>query len=322
MDKPEFLYRGIKIYYNNLRDFDFKGDLVVNYKPLIKEGRKTVIDGNEYGVYMSDNLSMVEASYGKVYNDGLELENNILINNQRILIPAIAIIYKINTNNLDIRKPQITASLNGVYNNGFEGNEWICDKIPADNYEIYKVTIGNDILHNEEVINFQDIDELRMILLEKLEERKYHLEMFTQMVKSMSLVARNNISYDRLNILKMIYGQNGLRYLNKDDLDINSVEDIQKYLIIEILEQNEINLDFKTIEYILSLNKKAQTTNELIEILKFDKLQNKEAKLAFIKRKEEEKSNYNTSLFDKKEETIDNILFFINLKLENRGFKK
>ena len=49
MDKPKILYRGIKIDYNHLANFEFsKVPITLNYEPIIdKYGRKTVSDGNE-----------------------------------------------------------------------------------------------------------------------------------------------------------------------------------------------------------------------------------------------------------------------------------
>ena len=65
-NKPSVLYRGLKVDYNSLQNFEFSGvDLKVNYAPIIDQyGRKTVTDGNEYGVYMSDHLSIVTSPYG------------------------------------------------------------------------------------------------------------------------------------------------------------------------------------------------------------------------------------------------------------------
>ena len=74
-NKPSVLYRGIKVDYNSLQNFKFFGvDLKVNYAPIINQyGRKTVTDGNEYGVYMSDNLNKVTSAYGDLHHDGLPI---------------------------------------------------------------------------------------------------------------------------------------------------------------------------------------------------------------------------------------------------------
>ena len=87
-NKPSVLYRGIKVNYNNLQNFEFSGvDLKVNYKPIIDQyGRKIVTDGNEYGVYMSDNLSMVTSAYGNLHHDGIPIHNNFTIYTEKMMM--------------------------------------------------------------------------------------------------------------------------------------------------------------------------------------------------------------------------------------------
>ena len=113
-NKPKVLYRGLKLDYNALQDYVFTGvDMKVNYTPIIdKYGRKTVKDGNEYGVYMSDNLRMVSSAYGDLHHDGIPINKTLTINGERIMIPSIGVIYQIDTSNLNIRKPFISTSLN------------------------------------------------------------------------------------------------------------------------------------------------------------------------------------------------------------------
>ena len=132
-NKPNVLYRGLKINYNSLQDFNFFGiDLKVNYAPIIDQyDRKTLTDGKEYGVYMFDNLNMVKYVCGDLHHDGVPIHNNLSINNERLMIPSVAIIYQINTDGLDIRKPFISEQLKGRYNKSFQGDEWIADIVPA-----------------------------------------------------------------------------------------------------------------------------------------------------------------------------------------------
>ena len=162
-NKPNVLYKGLKINYNNLQDFEFFGiDLKVNYAPIIDQyGRKTVTDGNEYGVYMFNNLGMVECAYNDLHHEGIPIHNNLLINNERIMIPSIAVIYQINTNGLDIRKPFISEQFKGQYNNGFQGDEWITDIVPASNYTLYRVRIGADVLHDAEDIDLSSVEDIK-----------------------------------------------------------------------------------------------------------------------------------------------------------------
>lgn len=321
-NKPSVLYRGKKVDYNSLQNFKFSGvDLIVGYDPIIDQyGRKTVTDGNEYGVYMSDNLSMVASAYGDLHHDGLAIHNNLTIYNERIMIPSVAVIYQISTEGLDIRKPFISDQLKGHYNNGFQGDEWIADLVPADNYSIYQVKIGADILHDAEILDLSKIDDISQQVKQELEMRKYRLEIFANAMERMSPMKRNAIGGDALNILKSIYGKNGLRYINEESLITSNVDGMLTYLVAKIVKQNESNIDFQTIKYINSLKGQATTIDSIIEILKNDKIKNMQDKLAFEERKKREGVPYVTSIFDKQEKRLDALMsmVFIRRRKDNQ----
>ena len=70
--KPNILYRGIVLTNEQIKNEQwYNSDIHVPYDPLIDEyGRKVVKDGNEYGVYMTDNLEMVLTAYGNPTRTG------------------------------------------------------------------------------------------------------------------------------------------------------------------------------------------------------------------------------------------------------------
>lgn len=315
-NKPSVLYRGLKVDYNSLQNFEFSGvDLKVNYAPIIDQyGRKTVTDGNEYGVYMSDNLSMVTSAYGDLHHDGIPIHNNLFIYNERIMIPSIAVIYQINTDGLDVRKPFISDQLKGHYNNGFQGDEWIADIIPANNYALYRVRIGADILHDAEDIDLLRIKNISEQVKQKLEMRKYRLETFANAMERMSPMKRNVLGRDELSILKSIYGKNGLKYINEDSLLTNDVDGMLRYLVAKTFKQNESDIDFQTIRYINGLKGQATNIDSIIEILKNDKIKNMQDKVAFEKRKKQEGVPYVTSKFDKQEKRLDGLISMVLLR--------
>ena len=315
-NKPSVLYRGIKVDYNSLQNFKFSGvDLKVNYAPIIDQyGRKTVTDGNEYGVYMSDNLSMVTSAYGDLHHDGLPIHNNLSIYNTRIMIPSVAVIYQINTVGLDVRKPFISEQLKGHYNNGFQGDEWIADFVPANNYTLYRVRIGSDILHDAEDIDLSKKDNISELVKQKLEMRKYRLETFANAMERISPLKRNSFSRDELNILKFIYGKNGVKYINENNLITTEVEGMLNYLIAKIFKRNELDIDFQTIKYINGLRDKATDIDSIIEILKSDKIKNVQEKVAFEARKKQEEVSYVTSKFDKQEKRLDSLMSMVLLR--------
>ena len=315
-NKPSVLYREIKVDYNSLQNFKFFGvDLKVNYAPIIDQyGRKTVTDGNEYGVYMSDNLSMVTSAYGNLHHDGLPIHNNLSIYNERIMIPSVAVIYQISTEGLDVRKPFISDQLKGHYNNGFQGDEWITDFVPADNYALYRVRIGADILHDAEDIDLSKPDDISEQIKQKLEMRKYRLETFANAIGKMSPMKRNAIGRDELNILKSIYGKKGLKYINEDSLITNNVDGMLRYLMAKTFKQNESDIDFQTIRYINGLKGQAMSIDSIIEILKNDKIKNMQDKVAFEERKKQEGVPYVTSKFDKQEKRLDGLMSMLLLR--------
>ena len=315
-NKPSVLYRGIKVNYNSLQNFKFSGvDLKVNYAPIIDQyGRKTVTDGNEYGVYMSDNLHMVTSAYGELHHDGLPIYNNLSIYNERIMIPSVAIIYQICTEGLDVRKPFISDQLKGHYNNGFQGDEWITDFVPADNYTLYRVRIGSDILHDAENIDLSKTDDISEQVKQKLEMRKYRLETFANAMEKMSPMKRNAIGGDELNILKSIYGKNGLKYINEESLITSNVDGMLRYLMAKTFKQNESDIDFQTIRYINGLKGQAISIDSIIEILKNDKIKNMQDKVAFEERKKQEGVPYVTSKFDKQEKRLDGLISMVLLR--------
>lgn len=315
-NKPSVLYRGLKVNYNSLQNFEFSGvDLKVNYAPIIDQyGRKTVTDGNEYGVYMSDNLSMVTSAYGDLHHDGIPIHNNLFIYNERIMIPSIAVIYQINTDGLDVRKPFISDQLKGHYNNGFQGDEWIADIIPANNYALYRVRIGADILHDAEDIDLLRIKNISEQVKQKLEMRKYRLETFANAMEKMSPMKRNVLGRDELSILKSIYGKNGLKYINEDSLLTSDVDGMLRYLVAKTFKQNESDIDFQTIRYINGLKGQATNIDSIIEILKNDKIKNMQDKVAFEKRKKQEGVPYVTSKFDKQEKRLDGLISMVLLR--------
>ena len=313
-NKPSILYRGIIIDYNNLQNFEFSGvDLKVNKAPIIDQyGRKTVGDGNEYGVYMSDNLSMVTSAYGDLHHDVTAI-NNLSICYERIGIPSVAIIYQINTDGLDIRRPFILKHLKDLYNNGFQGNEWIADVVPASNYTVYRVRIGEDILHDAEDIDLSKVTNISEHVKQKVEMRKYRLETFANAMEKMSPSIRRIIGRNELSILKYIYGENGARYIDENSLVTTEVEGMLKYMEVKTIKQNEPDIDFQTIKYINELSDKATDADSIIEILKNDKIKNMQEKAAFEKRKKQEKVPYVTTKFDRQEQRLDRLMTMVLL---------
>ena len=256
-NRPEYLYRGMCIRYDELKDFVFSGiDMELPYDPYIdSQGRETVHDGNEYGIYMSDNPKVAEYAYGNATNkgEGTYIEPKVTIDDRGdfIKIPAIGVCYKISTQGLDIRKPWISSVFQGVYNNGFNGDEWITDKIPAKNYEIMSVQIGEDLLHDEQYIDLNDIENIKENVTQILEQRKARLETFAQEMSKFPEQQRKEFGLGDLEILKEIYGENGFYYMeNIDEIDTSSNTGMIRYLMANVYKNNVESIDFGTLLYL------------------------------------------------------------------------
>ena len=174
MSENNALYRGVVLNSEQFLNYDFNKDLVPPNPPKIdKFGRKTVGDGNEYGVYMTTNLDMARGAYGNPKGSGSKTISLTSTN--------IGVIYEINSEGLDIREPWLDPLFKDIdgqkthYNNGFEGKEYIADVIPISNVRLKEVVIAADFLHERETIgniaNIEDLkDKVREILAKRFKE--------------------------------------------------------------------------------------------------------------------------------------------------------
>ncbi|MGE5456565.1 MAG: hypothetical protein ACM3O4_05645 [Ignavibacteriales bacterium] len=330
--KPQFLYRGIVIPYDKLESFSLSEiDLVVPYEPIIDEnGDKVVLDGNEYGVYMTDNKKMVQDVYGNIHGNGTTIQSDIKIGSdqRKISIPSIGISYEIDTKGIDVRQPKITSTLRGHYNNGFQGDEWIADKIPSSNYEVFRIRIGEDILHKAEDVPIIDknIEEAKKIAIEKMKMRKYRLDSLVNELSKMTPIQRLQIEYSQISILKDIFGPDGVRYINSNDMDISNNFGKIKYLFSTFYNKGNGVINYTTLDYIESLKQKLAKSESpeqfemLNQIILEDIKNNDDKRNAFIQRKNEEGVEFTTAGFDRKSEMMNEILN--SLILVNEKSKK
>jgi hypothetical protein len=158
---PETLYRGIVIPVDLLSEDLLNRPLMPGAEPRTDEqGRAVVSDGNEYGVYMTDNQFMADKAYATPRR-GDPIPNSPVFNSRygsqgRVEMPRAGLLYEIGSRGLDVRKPFITDYLKGVYNNGFEGDEWISDSVPVSQYRLAKVQLGADLIHPSESFTVED----------------------------------------------------------------------------------------------------------------------------------------------------------------------
>ncbi len=94
---------------------------------------------------MSTNRTMVEAAYAHT-SCGLFIPSSRFNDNgsidSRIILPQCGVIVEIDTKGLVIRKPIIIPVLQGHYNNGYAGDEYIADSVPPEKYRVVRLVLS------------------------------------------------------------------------------------------------------------------------------------------------------------------------------------
>ena len=311
---PKELYRGIIIRYPMTDYYEYQGfDMIPPHKPIIDEsGRKLMQDGNEYGVYMSDYIEVAKSAYANVTErDGTPLNKNIVFGYDRrnVVIPAVGIVYKINSNGINARKPWITSTLQGHYNNGFLGDEWITDVIPKENYKIDSIKIGKDNLHDEEYITIEDQNNIKEEVNRILSERRERLEELELAIENLSQNKRFSLTSEEINIYKKIFKKDGLKDIDLYNYFIKDGSDLITYLMSCIYRDDEENINFKYLKYLNSIqeNSKDMLIQDVSTLLEHNLYETMMKKTNFIKQKENEGVTYTTAGFDKSIEMISKI---------------
>lgn len=141
--KPQTLYRAFTVDPRKLTVENLHQPLVPGTSA--EDDPTRIGDGNERGVYMSTNRTMVEAVYAHT-SRGLSVTSPRFNDHgsitDKVTLPQCGIIVEVNTNNLPIRKPKIIPVLQGHYNNGFSGDEYIANIVPPENYKVVGLVLS------------------------------------------------------------------------------------------------------------------------------------------------------------------------------------
>ena len=302
--KPQVLYRGVTLDYNVINRIKFYGvDIVPYYEPLIdSSGRKTDKAGNEYGVYMSDNYQMSSEIYAKT-NDlvGTPIDKDFIIRvdglQMMIRIPSVEVLYKIDPTNIDVHRPWITSYLEGTYH----GDEWVAEKVPASEYAVTRLTIGPDLLHDKENVDISSIAEAEAKVKHAIERRRQQLEALYSELRKLPVSIRYQFEKIDLEIFKDIFGDNGVKYVDYDNVNLSSGIDFIKYLIRDNWISNSESIDFSTLRYIEKIKQKMPqgfTVDDLIKALRTEKDLITASKEKFIQRKKANSESADTTNFD------------------------
>ena len=271
---PKFLYRGVIVDYDLIDQVALGDmDLVPPNKAILDEnGRKVVLDGNEYGLYMTDNPYVARtystpSFHGKVlskevdinYGNGLEYVN----------LPAVGVSYDIDSSGLEVKIPWITDELKAIYNNGFEGNEWITDMVPSEKYTVTRVVVGKDLLHDPEVIELGSAQDIRRNIKKVIDRRERHLNDLISELKKLTPKKRLELSPLEMNMFKTLLGDKGAKYINVnvEHVEIKTMDDAIRYLMSMYYFNNTQRLDFNNLCYIESLRSRLSGNTEIADFL-------------------------------------------------------
>jgi hypothetical protein len=142
-EAPPKLYRAITIKPEELSIQRLR-QMLVPGRPNQEDPTK-INDGNELGVYMSTNKDMVESGYSAGGSNTLIQTPAYLdggMYHHFVELPGVGVVYEIDSKGLEARRPQIASHLEGVYNNGFEGDEWIANEVPGESYKVKILTLS------------------------------------------------------------------------------------------------------------------------------------------------------------------------------------
>lgn len=207
LERPEKLYRGITINPADL-SIDRLREILVPGN-LNEEDPTKIGDGNELGVYMSTNPRVAEWAYGRggagmSYIDVPEYNSSRGLK-KSIQLPSCGILYEIDTNGLNIRPPEITSHLQGVYNNDFEGDEWIADEVPPEFYKVLQLSLSVHSNDQDKIlikVNGMADEDLQIAIdkiKEKFAKKKTEVIKFKQFLESLDEKQRkNNFLVERL----------------------------------------------------------------------------------------------------------------------------
>ncbi len=311
MKKPKILYRGIILNYDMFKDFDLKNQsLTIPYEPIIDGlGRKVTTSGNEYGVYTTSDKDICYKLYGSPHNVGKVLDYSLQSNGIVIDIPDIGIIYEINTDNLDIRQP--------FKINDNNNTDWIADTIPASNYKVIRIKIGEDFLHSSEEIDVDNnLDATKQLVIKKLEERIKHLELIIPYLKSLPIITIRDIGKHKEEqfIYRYIYGYDGAEYNTIEDIDTTSSSGIIKYLFTSFYKEDKNN--FIPLKYVINLESKVLDTKEKGKVKKMVNIVVDDINDAKRRRENSLKRGKEVTGFDEKIKMLHQVLEIIKKGLQ------
>lgn len=244
---PSILYRGMKFDDKTFIHYSLNNGLTMPPQHKNDKGETVISDGQEYGLYMSDAKDLADIYAGKKDQStmgGRQISDIILGQNHRLCMPQIGVIYEVDTEGLNIRKPHLTTFAG---HQDSIGGEYISDTdIPRSNTKIESLYVSADFLHDEQHI--EPSADAKSEIRKLLEKREEHLEKadydLSQIENKTSL---RTMSFSKFSpeyaVMRKLYGDSELAFKLPDELPKETDSEIKDYLLCQAY--NEYGLDFK-----------------------------------------------------------------------------
>lgn len=227
-DVPSVLHRGMVFSDEKFAEFDIAGDLQMPPAFFYDEnGRKNVMDGQEYGIYLADAEVFAEQYSVRAVRRGggtTLSEQAIGFEKEKVAMPEVAVlidVYALEINAGSIRRPLLDKGLGNQ--RGF-GNEYLATaEIPKECIAINRLMVGPDLLFPAKEIKAQSKTQARGQVLQELAKRREALELFAFDVDSLPKEKRSPLNGRAIvEAGKVLYGEGGA--LLKADKDKNDAD--------------------------------------------------------------------------------------------------
>ncbi len=236
---PRFLYRGMKFFTNQNMDYAFDQDIPMPTVLTTDEnGMKCVMDGNEYGIYMSSNPEVGTFYATPNFHDASTIGKPIQLGMDRktIGLPAVGILMRVNTQNVSIKEPKM-GIMKSLYNNNMPGKEWIATQnIPIANVMYQKIIIGPDLLHDAKVYDEVSPSLAKQMIDKELKIRESRLTKLHDFLKDepSKKLLRINFMSMRESFKKLFVED----VLTKKEFTLDSKSDLHDIMLCGVYQQN------------------------------------------------------------------------------------
>lgn len=152
--------------------------------------------------------------------------------------------------------------MEGHYNNGYGGDEWICDYIPKENYSVARICIGYDSLFESETIDAHEksAEDILKLVETEVGWREKCLKEFANILETLPETKRYNLKVD---VFKYLLGRENVARLDVKEFKPETENDKIKFLMASEYQNNGYNL---AVDYLFDVKKKMETSKSNVNL--------------------------------------------------------